>query len=220
MGTPVKQLRTVAALVIAWSILGTPVIHAAHGASSRRKTVLVLGDSVAMFGHVNPRQVYPALLEEKLRRSGLKFEVINESENLGNTITTARDLARLACNLRREGDIFIIELAQVMGIDPLETLLQNIIDQVKACQPQARIIICGMRPPDLPDDFLNRLSAMYSGLAEKNHVALVPDTLEGVAGDPNLTILDGLHPNAAGHRIVAENIWRVLEPIAREVAAE
>ena len=220
MGKGVKQLRTVAALVGALSILCTPVIHAAHGDSSRTKTILVLGDSVSAGFHLKPRQVYPALLGEKLRQPGLEFEVINASENLGNTIATADALARLACNLRREIDIFIIELAGVMSIDPLETNLQNIIDQVKTCQPHARIIICGMRMPGLPAGFSARLSAMYSDLAEKNHVALVPDMLEGVAGDPNLTFRDGLHPNAAGQKIVAQNVWRVLEPIAREVAAE
>jgi acyl-CoA thioesterase-1 len=29
---------------------------------------------------------------------------------------------------------------------------------------------------------------------------------------------DGIHPNAAGQKILAENVWRVVEPVAREVA--
>jgi lysophospholipase L1-like esterase len=33
-----------------------------------------------------------------------------------------------------------------------------------------------------------------------------------------LNLPDGIHPNAVGHKILAENVWRVLEPIAREVA--
>jgi len=49
---------------------------------------------------------------------------------------------------------------------------------------------------------------------------LVPDLLDGVAGDPSLNLPDGIHPNAAGQRILAENVWRVLEPVARETAAE
>jgi len=38
-----------------------------------------------------------------------------------------------------------------------------------------------------------------------------------VAGDPELTLPDHLHPNPEGQKILAENVWRVLEPIAREV---
>src|SRR5438067_107833 len=44
--------------------------------------------------------------------------------------------------------------------------------------------------------------------------------LEGVAGNPSLNLPDGIHPNAAGQKILAENVWRVLEPVARETAAE
>jgi acyl-CoA thioesterase I len=61
---------------------------------------------------------------------------------------------------------------------------------------------------------------MFGKLATKNDAALVPYLLEGVAGDPLLNLWDGIHPNAAGQKILAENVWRVLEPIARETAAE
>jgi acyl-CoA thioesterase-1 len=58
---------------------------------------------------------------------------------------------------------------------------------------------------------------MFAALAAKNGAALVPYLLDGVAGDPSLSLPDGIHPNAAGQKILAENVWRVLEPIAREV---
>jgi acyl-CoA thioesterase-1 len=47
---------------------------------------------------------------------------------------------------------------------------------------------------------------------------LVPYLLEGVAGDPSLNLADGIHPNAAGQKILAENVWHVLEPIAHQLA--
>jgi acyl-CoA thioesterase-1 len=223
MGKGVKQLRTVAAVAGALSIFCTPVIHAANGASPRKKMIVVLGDSVSIDYPLNPRDVYPALLKERLGQLGLEFDVVNGSENLGNPVATAHELARIACHPRPgvdNVDIFIIELAGIPNVGPLETNLQNIINQIKACQPQARIIICGIRAPGGRGRFLNKLSAMYSGLARKNQVALVPDILEGVTADPESTMRDNIHPNAAGQRIVAENIWRVLEPIARDVAAE
>jgi acyl-CoA thioesterase-1 len=60
---------------------------------------------------------------------------------------------------------------------------------------------------------------MFADLAAKNGAALVPYLLQSVAGNPSLNASDGIHPNAAGQRILAETVWRVLEPIAREVAS-
>ena len=61
---------------------------------------------------------------------------------------------------------------------------------------------------------------MFADLAARNGALLVPYLLEGVAGDPSLNLPDGIHPNAAGQKVLAENVWRVLEPVARETAAE
>ena len=61
---------------------------------------------------------------------------------------------------------------------------------------------------------------IYADLAAKNNAALIPYLLEGVGGDPILNQPDRVHPNAAGQKILAENVWRVLEAIAREVATE
>jgi acyl-CoA thioesterase I len=60
---------------------------------------------------------------------------------------------------------------------------------------------------------------MFSELAEQNHAELVPYLLAGVGGNPMLNLEDRIHPNAAGQKILAENVWRVLEPVARDVVA-
>jgi len=73
-------------------------------------------------------------------------------------------------------------------------------------------------PNDAAEDYVSAFGKMFGELAAKNGAALVSYLLEGVAGDPSLNLPDGIHPNAAGQKILAENVWRVLEPIAREVA--
>ena len=98
--------------------------------------------------------------------------------------------------------------------------LQAIVDQVRGRNAHVRIIIAGMQMPNYAaEDYVSAFSQMYADLAAKNNAALVPALLAGVAGDPNLNLPDRLHPNKAGHKILAENVWRVLEPIAREVSA-
>jgi acyl-CoA thioesterase-1 len=68
------------------------------------------------------------------------------------------------------------------------------------------------------DDYVSAFGKMFAELATMNNAALVPYLLQGVAGDPSLNLPDGIHPNAAGQKILAENVWRVLEPIARQLA--
>ena len=65
---------------------------------------------------------------------------------------------------------------------------------------------------------MSAFGKMFADLAAKNHAALIPYLLEGVAGNTALNLPDGIHPNAAGQKILTENVWRVLEPVAREVA--
>jgi acyl-CoA thioesterase-1 len=214
--------RVAVALAIV-SIFCAPTVHAARDDSSRMKTIFVFGDSLSEGFHLKRSQAYPGLLLDKLRDAGLQFEVINASQTGG---TTTSGLARLPPHLKREIDIFILELGindafLGMPIETIEANLQSIVDQVKARNPQVRIVICRMQIPNYSADaYVAAFGKMYSDLAAKNHAALVPYLLEGVGGDPKLNLGDGIHPNAAGQKILAENVWRVLEPIAREVSAE
>jgi len=186
------------------------------------KTIFVFGDSLSDGFLLKRTQAYPALLIDKLRDAGLRFEVINASAS-GDT--TDGGLRRLPPHLKRKIDIFILELGindafRGATVDEIRNNLQAVIDKVKARNPNARIVIAGMQLPNSSaDDYVFAFGNMFSELAAKNKAALVPYLLEGVAGDPSLNLPDGIHPNAAGHRILAENVWRVLEPIARETAS-
>jgi acyl-CoA thioesterase-1 len=198
------------------SILSPQVGH-----SAQMKRILVLGDSLSQGFGLPPNQAYPMLLTEKLRDAGLDFEVTNASASGG---TTEGGLRRLPPHLKRKIDIFILELGindafRGVPIDEIQNNLQEIMNKVKSSNPNVRIVIAGMQLPNgAADDYVFAFGKIFSDLAEKNHAALVPYLLDGVGGDPSLNLPDGIHPNAAGQRLVAENVWRVLEPIAREVA--
>ena len=194
--------------------------HAAGPDLPRMKTIFVFGDSLSDGLLLKRTQAYPALLLDKLRDAGLKFEVINASAS-GDT--TDGGLGRLPPHLKRKIDIFILELGindafRGLPVDQIENNLQRIIDKVKARNPNVRVLIAGMQLPNYAaDDYVSAFGKMFAELAAKNGAALVPYLLEGVAGDPLLNLADGIHPNAAGQKILAENVWRVLKPIAREL---
>jgi acyl-CoA thioesterase-1 len=187
------------------------------------KIVLVLGDSLSDGFGLKRSEAYPALLADKLRGAGWNFEVRNASASGG---TTAGGLRRLPPHLKGKIDILILQLGIndfFLGVsaDEMRRNLQAIIDQVKARNPSVRIVIAGMQLPSYSvDDYVSAFGKMYVDLAATNQAALVPYLLEGVAGDPLLNLPDRIHPNVAGQKMLAENVWRVLEPIARETAAE
>jgi acyl-CoA thioesterase I len=186
------------------------------------KAILVFGDSLSDGFTLKRSEAYPALLAKKLQAAGLNFQVTNASASGG---TTQGGLERLPPHLKHRIDILILELGindafRGLAVEEIENNLQQIIDKVKARNPSVRVVIAGMQLPNYTgDDYVSAFGKMFGELAAKNRAALVPYLLEGVAGDPALNLSDGIHPNAAGQRILAENVWRVLEPIAREVSS-
>src|SRR5947208_8945841 len=188
--------------------------------AAETKSVLVFGDSLSD-GFMLPRsEAYPALLAKKVEAAGLNFQVTNASAAGG---TTQGGLERLPAHLKHRIDILVLELGindafRGLPVDQIENNLQRIIDKVKARNPNVRVLIAGMQLPNYAaDDYVSAFGKMFAELAAKNGAALVPYLLEGVAGDPLLNLADGIHPNAAGQKILAENVWRVLKPIAREL---
>ncbi len=200
-----------------WLILSIATIHA-----SSTKTILVLGDSLSQGFGLAPSEAYPMLLSKKLRAAGLNFQVTNASAAGG---TTEGGLERLPAHLKRHIDIFIVELGindafRGLPVDQIQTNLQQIIDKVKARNPHVRVVVAGMQLPNYAaDDYVSAFSKMFADLAAKNDAALVPYLLQRVSGNPSMNLSDGIHPNAAGQKILAETVWHVLEPVAREVAS-
>jgi acyl-CoA thioesterase-1 len=162
------------------------------------------------------------LLAKKLRVAGLNFQVTNASAAGG---TTEGGLERLPGHLRHKIDIFIVELGindafRGVPVDQIQNNLQQIIDKVKARNPNVRVLIAGMQLPNYSaDDYVFAFGKMFADLAAKNQAALVPYLLQSVAGDPSVNLPDGIHPNAAGQKVLAETVWHVLEPVARVVDA-
>ena len=179
-------------------------------------TVLVLGDSLAAGYGLRRSEAFPALLMEKANATGLDLNVINAGATGG---TTAGALHRLPPLLHRHVDVLVIELGtndafRDVPLPQIRANLQKIIDLTRAHYPQVKIVIAGMQLPRYSaDDYVTRFGAMYVELATANRAALVPFLLEGVIGNPALNLPDLIHPNAGGQKIVAANIWPVLESL-------
>ena len=205
---------------IATFLLVVSIVFAQPATATETKTILVFGDSLSDGFMLKRSEAYPALLAKKLHAVGLNFLVTNASASGG---TTNGGVERLPPHLKHKIDILVLELGindafRGVPIDQIQNNLQQIIDKVKTKNPNARVVIAGIQLPGYAaDDYVSAFGQMFADLAAKNGAALVPYLLKGVVGDPSLNGPDGIHPNAAGQKILAENVWRVLEPVAREV---
>jgi acyl-CoA thioesterase-1 len=184
--------------------------------SSDPKVILFFGDSLTAGYGLSPDQAFPALIEKKCTENAIPCKAINAGLS-GET--SAGGLSRIDWVLRQPIDVFVLELGANDGLRglPLEQTrknLQSIIDKVKARYPAVKIVIAGMMvPPNMGPDYSAAFSKIFPDLAKKNHATLIPFLLEDVAGHQDLNQDDGIHPNPEGHRIVAENVYRVLSPL-------
>ena len=221
MARGAKQLRSRLVFVVLTVFFSVQSVQAAKRDPSNVITIVALGDSLTAGFGLSRKQAWPALVAEKMRTAGYEFEVVNAGSS-GDTTTGG--LQRLPALLRahKKIDIFVLELGindafRGVSIEQIRSNLQLIIDQVRASQPNVSIVIAGMQLPDYSsDDYVGAFGAIFEPLAKKNRTTLIPYLLEGVGGNPELNQWDQIHPNAAGQRVLAENVWRVLEPILRQ----
>jgi acyl-CoA thioesterase-1 len=183
--------------------------------ASSRPRIAVLGDSLTAGLGVAKAAAYPSLLQERLDAAGLDFEIVNAGVS-GDT--SAGGLARLDWALDGDVRILIVALGGNDGLRglPAEELQSNLAQIIQKAQLRSiTVILAGMEaPPNYGRDYIVSFHKVYPALAATYRVALVPFLLQGVAGDEALNQRDGIHPTAAGARIVADNVWAVLKPIA------
>jgi acyl-CoA thioesterase I len=180
------------------------------------KVIICYGNSLTAGLGVQPDQAFPALLENKIKKFGKDYRVINAGVS-GET--SADGLTRIDWILNQTADIFILELGGndgLRGLPPNQTKsnLQAIIDKVKLTNPKTKIVIAGMMvPPNMGEFYSNDFIKIFPDLARINKLLLIPFLLENVGGNPDLNQADGIHPTPAGHKIVAENVFKVIKGI-------
>ena len=181
-----------------------------------KPVILFFGNSLTAGYQLDISEAFPALIERRLDSLGYPYSVINAGLS-GET--SAGGLNRIDWVLNTIPEIFVLELGAndaLRGLDLNETEanLQAILDRVTKANPNVKIAILGMQvPPNLGQEYTGQFKELFPKLARLNNAALLPFLLEGVAGDPELNLEDGIHPTARGHKILAENVWQILEPL-------
>ena len=182
----------------------------------KSKTIIFFGNSLTAGMGLDPNEAFPALIQDKLDSLQLDFKVINAGLS-GETTASGKN--RLNWVLNQKVDVFVLELGAndgLRGIPLTETRnnLQSIIDTVLQKNPMTKIILAGMQiPPNMGKGYTTEFRSIFPELAEKNKATLIPFLLKDVAGIPALNQEDGIHPTTEGQKIVANNVWEILQEI-------
>lgn len=183
----------------------------------KTKTILCFGDSItAGFGLDDNNDAFPGVLQQRIDSLNLNYTVINSGLS-GET--TAGGKSRINWILKQAIEIFILELGAndgLRGVSLSETRanLQAIITTVKQKSPKTTIILAGMElPPNMGQDYTTEFKQIYADLAEQNTLKFIPFILKNVGGVTALNQDDGIHPTVEGHKIVANTVWKVLQPM-------
>lgn len=190
---------------------------AAKTSAAKKKTIVFFGNSLtAGYGLDDASLSFSGLIQKKIDSLGLAYKVVNAGVS-GET--TSGGNSRIDWLLKQPLDIFVLELGGndgLRGIPVSETKknLQQILDKVRTKYPDAQLVLAGMQiPPNMGKQYANEFKAVYKDLADQNNIKLIPFLLEGVGGESKLNQADGIHPTAEGHRILAENVWRIIEKL-------
>jgi acyl-CoA thioesterase-1 len=202
-----------AGVLLALTLLATTTTTRAAPEAGR--VIVALGDSLTAGWGVAPDEAWPALIEQRLRREGYAYRVVNAGVS-GDT--SAGGLARLDWVLRARPEVVIVALGANDGLrgQPVASLRGNLAAILERLRERGvRTLLAGMRmPPNYGAAYTREYAAAFADLGRRAD-AFMPFLLDGVAAVPALNQADGLHPSAEGHRVIAERLWPYLVPLLR-----
>jgi acyl-CoA thioesterase-1 len=197
---------------VAASSAGTPKA----GDPSQRARVLFLGTSLTAGLGLDADSAYPQQIQRKIDSAGLAFQTVNAGVS-GET--SAGLLRRLDWVLQQPAAVVVVETGANDGlrgqsVAATKATIGQVLDRVRREKPGAKVLLMQMEAPtNLGAEYTSSFHAMFPALAKEKGVTLLPFLLADVAGRPALNQADGVHPNYRGEQIVAQNVWRGLEPV-------
>ncbi|GJM23438.1 MAG: hypothetical protein DHS20C15_33530 [Planctomycetota bacterium] len=182
-------------------------------------TVVVLGDSISAGLHLDEDEAFPALVAARLAADGLPVRMINAGVS-GDT--SAGGLRRVDWLLKQRPHVLVVELGGNDGlrgqpVTEISANLSGIVERARAAG--ATPLLLGMAlPASMGPDYVAEFRDAYASLAERFELAFVPGFMDDVGGRPALNLADGLHPNAAGHALLADKLYPELRRVVAEVS--
>jgi acyl-CoA thioesterase-1 len=157
---------------------------------------------------------FPSYLERCLLEGGHNVEMLNFGVS-GET--SADGLLRLPEVLSTTPDAVYIEFGAndcFQFVNPAETE-ENLGRMIEAFQKNgSSVLLLGYNPLDfIPKTFAKEFTVIFERVAGKYKIPFHPDLMQGLYGQPNLLLSDGVHPSEEGVRAMVENLYPLFEEL-------
>lgn len=170
--------------------------------------IIVLGDSIASGYGVTETEAFPSILSRQLGVPILNRGVSGD--------TTAAGLNRLQNDvLSAEPWLVIVELGgnDFLRRIPKSETEQNLRQIITSIQDKGAIaILLGINMGLTGDSY----QQIYDRVAKDTKAYLIPQVLKGILDDTRYRQDDVIHPNPAGHALLATRIAKDLQPILQK----
>jgi len=186
-----------------------------------RPRIVVLGDSLASGRGIGTANAFPAVLQQKLDDAGLPYEVVNAAVS-GDTTSGA--LRRFERFLDASVRVLVVELGANDGLRgvPIDRVKENLGRIIETAQARGiTVLLCRMEAlPMYGWDYTAAFHKAFDEIGRRYDVPMVPFILMNVIGNRDLMQPDRAHPNAAGARAIADNVWPYLKPLLAKTFAQ
>jgi acyl-CoA thioesterase-1 len=172
-----------------------------------RPVILAFGDSLTSGYGAPPGSGYPEQLQKKLDDAGYSYRVVNMGVP-GDTTRSGR--ARMTRALALNPAIVILEFGgndSASGLTLAETGT-NLEAMIRPFRNGRITVVLAQVDSEL--------SKVFTELAGKYNLALIPSFLDGVEDNPRLLFADGIHPNAEGYTIVTNTVMKAIQPLLKK----
>jgi acyl-CoA thioesterase I len=206
---------------LAIALVSALALITAPRAGEPRPRIVVLGDSLASGRGIGAANAFPAVLQQKLDDEGLDFEMINAGVSGDTSSGGARRYEHLLDGNVR---VLVVELGANDGLRgvPVDRLKDNLARIIEAAQRKGiTVLLCRMEAlPIYGWEYTVAFHKAFDELGQRYEVPMVPFIMMNVIGNRDLMQPDRAHPNAAGARTIADNIWPHLKPLLARTAAQ
>jgi acyl-CoA thioesterase-1 len=188
-------------------IAGAVAAIGCGAAAAKPLVVTILGDSITAGYGLPAAYSLPVQLQAAIRAR--KPGVVVRGAGVSGD-TTAGGLARVNFSVQKDTDLCIVALGgnDLLQGAPIATIKANLTAIVRDLKKRhIKVMLAGIAAPSgIGGAYGREFSAVFPAVAKAEHVAVYPNLLAGVILDERYNQGDGIHPNAAGVKLIARKL--------------
>lgn len=220
------RLLVLSLATLAFGLLGDALGDVAKASSAQPHTqsprLLFIGDSLTEGYGVSRTEAYPHIVAQQLKKRGYsQLSYINGAAS-GATSSIGPKMVSFQLKKSRP-DVVVYALGSndgLRGVKPTETRKRINAALDILAQHKVPVLLTGQRAaPNYGPAYTKAFDSMFAEIAKERSIAFLPFLLKGVAGETALNLADGIHPNAAGHKVIAGRVADALEPLIKALPA-